>query len=223
MRKKEYVKSVTDVCAENNDLAHIISLLNDKVKDAADYIENCYDIYNENDGSISDFGEHELFSDVVVSGSFGVPIDNTNYTPLDSIPERRGIYLFLLNDTVTLSNDKVMAWNGEIYEKKKKRGADIKKQFVGSSLKVGQCFYVGSVSSKSCTLRKRMKVHYAGDDKKTTYSLKLNNDDRIFIRDKLTVLLFPLKEEYEKQGAIFLPLVEKELHSRLRPAAGKSR
>ncbi len=222
MKKKENVKTITDVYAENLNLISIISLLNDKVKDAADYIEKCYSIYNESDGSVTDFGKHKLFSDVVVPNVCGSSKYNTTDVPFDSVPDCRGIYLFLLNESVSLSNDDVMKWNGKNYKPKKRWGADIKKQFIDSGLEEGQCFYVGSVSSGSCTLQKRMEDHYAESEIKT-YSLKLNIADRAFMRDKLTVLLFPLKKKYEEQGIIILPLVEKELHARLSPVAGQSK
>ena len=131
-----------------------------------------------------------------------------------SIRGRRGIYIFVSKKRIPMNRRIVTAWNDV-------GGAGFNEDYLKNitSIKEGDCFYLGSCASEdSGSLYVRIGQHlgnYSG--------LKLANPTRVFMKDSLDVIAFPIRKEYKGYYRIILTTIEKQLHLIIKPKTGASR
>ena len=136
----------------------------------------------------------------------------TNLTQRPSkIRGRKGAYVFLITQPVSLDYQTVFRWNNVA-------GAGFK-LYNQASLAVGDCLYAGACTTQS--LYSRMTAHFA--DGGSCTGLKLSHPNRRIAHDSVCVYTFILKKELERYSTIVLPQIEKRLHTLLKPKAGSSR
>lgn len=159
---------------------------------------------NEQDNFKNDMFEYETYSLM------------TNGNTIKTDKNKAGIYLFVANNDFQLD---VKCFNKCTY------GAKVNKRNCGLKgdenleVKKGDVFYLG----KSYEIYDRLGEHLTGNCDSSTYSLKLEAENRKCFKDKLDVHLFILKEDYTDYKTIILPLIEERLHKELKPKVGSAR
>lgn len=121
-----------------------------------------------------------------------------------------GIYFFIMKEDVFVSN--IDNFNSVSYSSKLK-----KKESNKITLKKDDVLYLG----KSENIQKRIKEHEEDVEDNSTYSLKLNSENRKFIKEKYKKVYFELNNDYKKFSYIILPYIESKLHNNLKPCIGK--
>ena len=125
---------------------------------------------------------------------------------------RYGIYVFLVENAISLSYEQVFSWNEAL------AGAKFK-EYKNLQINEGDCLYVGSCVSKS--LYSRVKEHFS--DGGSFQALKLEHPNRKNLFDVICIA-FPIKCDYsEHHRRILLPALEKRLHELLLPLCGSNR
>lgn len=159
---------------------------------------------NELDNLKNDIFEYETYS--LLTNGNTIKTDNN----------KAGIYLFVANNDFQLD---VKCFNKCTY------GAKVNKRNCGLKgdenleVKKGDVFYLG----KSYEIYNRLVKHLTDNCDSSTYSLKLEAENRKYYKDKLDVHLFILKEDYTDYKAIILPSIEERLHKELKPKVGSAR
>ena len=139
-----------------------------------------------------------------------VIVDSLSLGEINKLYGRWGVYVFVMKEDFVLTRDNVIKWANV-------KGAPIN-NWHDYELYENQCFYVGSAVKPECSLYTRTKDHFL-DREKT--ALRLSNDSRSIMKDKLKCLAFPIKKTYPKdQYDILLRRTEKKLHEVLKPVCG---
>lgn len=135
------------------------------------------------------------------------------FTSLENRPRKmwgkKGVYIFLITEPISLDYNIVSKWNGI-------SGAGFK-LYDQPSLVVGDCLYVGSSDS----LYGRMTEHFSANS--GAASLKLSHPDRKLALNSVCVYSFALKRDFVDYSSMIITQVEKRLHNSLQPKAGSSR
>ncbi len=129
---------------------------------------------------------------------------------------RKGLYIFLMTNTVHLTRKEVSNWNSRPSE------AGLTST-LEQTLAEGDCLYLGSVYSKTGSLCVRLGKHFGPSQGCDPHGLALSYPTRNIVAGKVKVIVFPLKREFNQYAPRVLPGIEKVLHNRLRPKAGSSR
>lgn len=122
-----------------------------------------------------------------------------------------GVYAFVISEDVHLSYEQVLKWCGI-------SGAPYNDYRI-RDLSEGMSLYVGSCSSES--IYSRMGNHFKSDGSAT--SLNINHPNRVFLKDFVRIMAFPLKREYDKYAKLIVTFIEKRMHDVLKPITGKSK
>lgn len=127
---------------------------------------------------------------------------------------RPGIYIFILLEDVSLTDEQVRRWNSV-------EGAGLKQQFGAMELVAGDCLYLGSTKS---SLKERLGHHFSPlIPKGVPRGLALSTPQRQILSGKVQAIAFPLRVKYEQYASMLLTRIEKNLHSTMMPKAGSSR
>lgn len=125
---------------------------------------------------------------------------------------KKGIYMFFLDENVDLDYTSVKNFNDCASGGKFKEYKPI-------SLLKGDCLYVGSSTSES--LYTRINQHFK---KSSCYSsLHLQEEKRKILKDKVKIIVFPVKNKTIKHLELLLKCIEKELHKKYQPKSGSNR
>ena len=124
---------------------------------------------------------------------------------------RHGIYVFLINEPIELSDEEIKTFNSL-------KGAKLKDKS-GFFACEGSCLYAGSSCADS--LYVRLRNHFRGDF--IGASLHLGSPERSIFLGKVTAYVFPIKKEYEPYLKIIMPALETKLHEDYIPLAGSPR
>lgn len=185
----------------------LISFIYEDIDRLSEYIHNT--IVSE---SIYD-NSNEFFSDIIKISNYDVN-SNPSGDLRKSLRGRHGVYVFALNNNMIISTEETQKYN------KNYSGAGFRycKDY---NLKKGQHFYQGSATSQS--LLSRINKHYSSYAQES--SMKLNCDNRIFMKDKLVLYVFPIKKEFERiEGhKNIIKIIEKKLHERFPAITGSNR
>ena len=123
---------------------------------------------------------------------------------------QQGIYVFIVNADFQLSGKEV----NDYCEKCNGAGFYVRGK---KALLKGQRFYQGStIRSLHC----RIREHYS--EYSSNSALQLNNPNRIIVKDKLTLFLFPVVPSL-KRYPFFIRMIESEMHYRHKALTGNKR
>ncbi|SEK90630.1 hypothetical protein SAMN02910353_01513 [Ruminococcus sp. YRD2003] len=154
-------------------------------------------------------------------GSFSV---NQNESQVKSdtncLKGRKGVYLFVANDTFEVSTEQILSWNR--VSSAPLISHDPQGNVIPATVHSGEIFYLGSCYSESGSLLSRLRQHcnYAADKS----SLKLQNRNRQWVRQYLVAYYFAINKEYDNEvKRIILPAIERELHNSFFHLAGSKR
>ena len=127
---------------------------------------------------------------------------------------KHGIYIIYISQNIFLDFKQVFDFNESA------KGGKFKK-YKEHDLKVGDCLYVGSVTSKTLSLYSRINQHFKDSD--GYGSLHLLNKNRKILKDKIKIITFPIKNKKLESNEIILKEIEKKLHEMLSPQIGSKR
>lgn len=156
------------------------------------------------------FHSCEHFSDVYMTANY-VYTPNPKGDLRKATRGRHGVYVFVVNTDFVLSKQEVH----DYCEKCQGAGINIRGE---RHLAKGQHFYQGSATGTS--LHTRIKEHYSVHSQIS--ALQLNNPNRIVVKDKLTLFIFPVVASLDYQS-FFIRMIEEEIHNRHKAIAGSKR
>ena len=176
------------------------------MKELLENIENVFD--DETQKITTYIYNNKQFSSDVFDTVVSFDSNNLN---LSKMRGRKGIYVFIIKEKILIEYSVVQKWN-------ELDGAGIK-SYKKTIWEIDDCLYVGACRNKS--LYSRINEHFSKEGACT--SLKLSHENREFAKKIVKGYAFLLKRELETYGDIVLPRIEKRLHQRLEPKAGRSR
>lgn len=177
--------------------------LENEAQKAVDYIDEVINDYN---GTAH---ENEYFRDVILFDDVDFPVEPRNGLRI-STRGRRGIYVFIVKTDFSLTRQEVAQYN-------KCAGAGFSKKYGAKELKMGDHFYQGSACN---SLLVRFHQHYSIDCQAS--AMKLNNPNRLMVKDKLKLYIFPMVPGLEFRH-FFIEMIEEILHKRFPPITGGTR
>lgn len=184
-------------------LSQLFDFIDEDVSNAVSYI---YNFINHLTLDVS----NDIFSDVIKIENYVV--DSYPTEPLrTSLRGRKGIYVFVVERDMDLTRDEVVSYSHRC------TGSGFP-HWVEISLRVGQHFYQGSATGMS--LLSRLNQHYS--NRNDISSMRLNSNERLFIKDNLSVYVFPVKRELQDNSFI-IRMIEKELHNQFPAITGSNR
>lgn len=194
---------------ETNRIIYLMKSLKKEINLATDYIESVIIDYNNRNQPNS------YFSDVLLIEDY-----KHNSYPKGELRKalygRHGLYVFVLNCDYDISWKEISEYSSSC------KGAGFL-NWNKIHLEKGKVFYQGSTTNLS--LLSRMGQHYS--DRDASFSaMKLNHPKRIFMKDKLYVIVFPIKKELEtvlSNYDFLIKQIEAEMHKRIKAYTGSKR
>ena len=180
------------------DIKELDQEINKFVKNEVKYIQNY--ICNKRDI------ESKLFSNGYIF--YGIDYSNEVFKQVRGL---YGIYIIIMNENLFLDTKSVYNFN------EKAKGGKFK-EYRSYDLKKGTCIYLGSCTKLS--LYSRLNQHFK--DSECYYSLHLKNKNRIILKDKIKIVVFPEKYSSYYANDILLKKIEQELHNTLKPTNGSN-
>ncbi len=154
-------------------------------------------------------------------GSFSVNATESQVkSDTNCLKGRKGVYLFIANDTFNVSKEQILSWNR--VPSAPLISHDPHGNVIPTTVNRGEIFYLGSCYSESGSLLSRLRQHcnYASDKS----SLKLQNINRQWVRQYLDAYYFAIDRIYDdEKKRIILPAIERELHNSFQHLAGSKR
>ena len=187
-----------------NKLIEAFNQLSREAQKAVDYIVN---VISDYDNAVL---SSEFFSNVLL-------IENYKYNPhptgdlKSSTWGRKGVYVFIVSEDYILKPEEVAKYSAI-------SGAGFWDAPLKQCLKKGDHFYQGSTIRKS--LHTRLKEHYS--DECDQAGIKLNNKNRIIMKDRVKVFVFPIRKELECYH-FFIRLIESRLHEEYPAKSGSKK
>ncbi len=138
----------------------------------------------------------------------------------NSVPKgRKGIYIFTVEEHISLTAEMIRKYNGALNWDNKKVGAGFNRGDL-SEINPGDVFYLGSVRGEHNSVFQRLKTHFGDRTDSATNGIKMKMKERDFVDGKLVVHVFL----FEKNNTDYYVIseVEKILHKKLKPITGGS-
>lgn len=188
--------------SETYDIIEKLKIIKEKLENEAHNIINYIVNLSKNTKGNDDFNSEILIKKNAIEC-------NKFYKKND---KEAGLYIFVVNNAFSINKK---TFNSVDY------GAKIKKNEKAVNdnidLKEGDIFYLGS----SQNIYDRLNEHLFGES--STYSLKLDAQDRKDCKKHLTIYPFILSDNYNEYMDIILPQIEAWLHKELKPIVGSAR
>lgn len=179
----------------------------------SDILTDLLQVFENEANNISNFtSSNSSFSSDVFDSPvifYNDPPKTTKAPLYKSLYAEKGVYIFVISNSVTVSKD----FNKVEY------GAPLNNTS-NLSFNQGDILYIGKAKS----FLTRMHQHFSDADSfNKTGSLKLNSTPRKDLIGNITIYAFPLKSDYKKYYDVIAPSVESLLHEKLSPLVGTAR